>query len=161
MALQPDIQYVRFYTAGSAARKLELRPEKNKTKVSTPQRPQTRRRQKTIVRIDPICVFAVLVAGVMLIAMAVGMLQLGTVNAETARMESYVAELRTENAQLRKEYESGYDLKDVEQKALEMGLVPIDQVEKVIIELPPEIEEELEPTFWENVGAFFSELFGA
>lgn len=160
MARQPDIQYVRFYTDGSAARKIELQPEKKKNNVPVPQRPRVRRQQKTVVHVDPISMFAVLVAGVMLIAMAVGMLQLGAINAENARMESYVEELRTENAQLRAEYEAGYDLKDVEQKALEMGLVPVDEVEKVIIEVPEDVTEP-EPTLWENVGAFFSELFGA
>ena len=34
MAMQPDIQYVRFYTTGSAARKLELQPKKEKAKKS-------------------------------------------------------------------------------------------------------------------------------
>ena len=81
MAMQPDIQYVRFYTTGSAARKLELQPKKEKAKISAPQRPQTRRKQKTVVYIDPVSMFAVLVAGVMFIAMAVGMLQLGSINA--------------------------------------------------------------------------------
>lgn len=160
MALQPDIQYVRFYTAGSAARKLELQPEKKKAKISAPQRPQTRRRKKTLVYIDPISLCAVLVAGVMLIAMAVGMIRLGSINAQTERMNSYVTELRAENTRLRNEYKSGYDLKDVEQKALEMGLVPIDQVEKVVIEVP-EIPQESQPGFFEKVGSFFSELFGA
>ena len=160
MALQPDIQYVRFYTAGSAARKLELQPEKKKAKISAPQRPQTRRKKKAVVYVDPISVCAVLVAAVMFVAMAVGMLRLGSMNTQTAQMESYVTQLRSENVMLRKEYESGYDLKDVEQKALEMGLVPIDQVEKVVIDLP-EITEEPEPTFLEKVGNFFSELFGA
>lgn len=160
MALQPDIQYVQFYTAGSAARKLELLPKKEKAKISAPQRPQTRRKKKAVVYIDPISMFAVLVAGVMFIAMAVGMLQLGSINAETVQMESYVSELRAENTRLRNEFEDGYDLKDVEQKALEMGLVPIDQVEKVVIEVP-EIVQEPEPTVWEKIGAFFSELFGA
>ena len=160
MAMQPDIQYVRFYTAGSAAQKLELLPKKEKAKISAPQRPQTRRQKKAVVYIDPVSVFAVLVAGVMFIAMAVGMLQLGAINNEAVRMENYLTELRAENIRLSNEYESGYDLKDVEQKALEMGLVPIDQVEKVVIEVP-EIAETPEPTFWQNVGAFFSELFGA
>lgn len=160
MALQPDIQYVRFYTAGSAARKLELQPKKEKAKISAPQRPQTRRRQKTLVYIDPISVFAVLVAGAMFIAMAVGMLRLGTVNSEVEKMNSYVAQLQAENTALRSEYHAGYDLKDVEQKALEMGLVPVDQVEKVVVEVS-EIVEQPEPGFWEKVGAFFSELFGA
>jgi hypothetical protein len=160
MALQPDIQYVRFYTAGSAARKLELQPKKEKAKISAPQRPQTRRKQKTLVYIDPISVFAVLVAGVMFIAMAVGMLRLGAVNSEVDRMNDYVTQLQAENTALRNEYRSGYDLKDVEQKALEMGLVSVEQVEKVVVEVP-EIVEEPEPGFWEKVGAFFSELFGA
>lgn len=160
MARQPDIQYVRFYTDGSAARKLELQPEKKKTRAPLPQRPRVRREKKTVVAVDPISLLATLVAGIMLIAMAVGMLQLGSINAENQKMEAYVSELRTENAQLRAEYEAGYDLNDVEQKALEMGLVPIDQVEKVVIEVPETVEEP-EPTFWESVGAFFSELFGA
>lgn len=160
MARQPDIQYVRFYTDGSAARKIELQPEKKKNKVALPQRPRVRKEKKTVIHVDPISVFAVLVAGVMLIAMVVGMMQLGSINADADKMENYVAALQSENTQLRAEYESGYDLKDVEQKALEMGLVPIDQVEHVTIELPETPVEE-EPTFWENVGAFFAELFGA
>ena len=160
MAMQPDIQYVRFYTSGSAARKLELQPKKEKAKIAAPQQPQTRRKKKAVVYIDPISMFAVLVAGVMFIAMAVGMLQLGSINTQTARMESYVSELRAENTRLQNQYESGYDLKDVEQKALEMGLVPIDEVQKVVIDVP-EITQESEPSFWEKAGAFFSELFGA
>lgn len=160
MAPQPDIQYVSFYTAGSAARKLELLPEKKKPQVSTPQRPRVRRQKKTVVYVDPISMFAVLVAGVMLIAMVVGMLQLGSINAENARMEAYISQLRTENTQLRTQYEAGYDLNDVEQKALEMGLVPIDQVERVVVDVP-EVVQEPQVGFWESVGAFFSELFGA
>ena len=39
-------------------------------------------------------------------------------------------------------------------------MAAIDQVEKVIIEVP-EIAQETEPSFWEKIGAFFSELFGA
>ena len=104
--------------------------------------------------------FATLVAVVMFVAMGIGMVQLFTVQAQNRQMDSYLSDLRAENAQLQEQYKSGYDLKDVEQKALEMGLVPIEQVEKVIIEAPA-VQEEPAPTFWENVGAFFGELFGA
>lgn len=159
MARQPDIQYVRYYTSGSAARKIELQPEKKqKNNVTLSQRPRIRRQQRTVIPVDPVSVLAVLVAGFMLIAMAVGMLRLGAVNAEVEAMDGYVTQLQQENAALREEYESGYDLKDVEQKALEMGLVPIEQVEHVIIEVP-EVPVEAEPTFWEKAAAFFSELF--
>ena len=160
MARQPDIQYVRFYTDGSAARKIDLQPQKKKNKVSLPQQPRVHKEKRTVIHVDPISVFAVLVAGVMLITMVVGMMQLGGINADAEKMENYVAALQSENTRLRAEYESGYDLRDVEQKALEMGLVPIDQVEHVTIALPETPVEE-EPAFWENVGAFFAELFGA
>jgi cell division protein FtsL len=158
MARQPDIQYVRYYTSGSAARKIEPQPEKKKKKPVAPQRPRVRREKKTVIHLDPISVLAVMVAGIMLITMAVGMLRLGAVNAEVKAMDDYVAQLQQENTALRQEYEAGYDLKDVEQKALEMGLVPIEQVEHVTVELP-EISVEEEPTFWEKAAAFFSELF--
>ena len=159
MARQPDIQYVRYYTSGSTARKIELQPEKNKkNNVTLPQRPRIQRQKRTVIPVDPISVLAVLVAGFMLIAMVAGMLRLGAVNAEVEAVDGYVAQLQQENAALRQEYESGYDLKDVEQKALEMGLVPIEQVEHVTIEVIEPVEE-AEPTFWEKAAAFFGELF--
>jgi cell division protein FtsB len=158
MARQPDIQYVSYYTGGSAARKIELQPDKKKNKAALPQRPRTRREKKTVIHVDPISVLAVLVAGFLLITMVVGMLRLGEVNAEVEAMDGYVTQLQQENVALRQEYEAGYDLKDVEQKALEMGLVPIEQVEHVTIEIP-EAPVEVELTFWEKVSAFFSELF--
>ena len=159
MARQPDIQYVRYYTSGSAARKIELQPEKKKkNNVTLPQRPRIQRQKRTVIPVDPISDLAVLVAGFMLIAMVAGMLRLGAVNAEVETMDGYVAQLQQENAALRQEYESGYDLKDVEQKALEMGLVPIEQVEHVTIEVIEPVEE-AEPTFWEKAAAFFGELF--
>ena len=160
MARQPDIQYVRFYTDGSAARKIELQPEKKKKQVSLPQRPRVRRQKRMVIHVDPISVLAMLVAGVMLITMVVGMLRLGSINSEAEVMEDYVSDLQAQNNALQEKYESGFDLRDVEQKVLEMGLVPIEQVEHITIELPRTVEE-AEPTFWENVGAFFSELFGA
>ena len=159
MARQPDIQYVRYYTGGSAARKIELQPEKKKKNIAAqPQRPRTRQQKKTVIHLDPISVLAVMVAGVMLIAMAIGMLRLGQVNTEVDAMNSYAAQLQQENASLRQEYESGYDLEDIEQKALEMGLVPIEQVQHVTVAVP-ETPVEAEPTFWEKAAAFFSELF--
>lgn len=160
MARQPDIQYVRFYTDGSAARKIEVQPEKKKNKLPVPQRPRVRREKKTVIHVDPVSLMAVLVAGLMLVAMAAGMLRLGSVNAGADAMQGYIGQLEADNTRLQEQYQSGYDINDVEQKALEMGLVPIDQVQHVTIELPQTVEEAA-PTFWENVAAFFTELFGA
>ncbi len=157
MARQPDIQYVRYYTAGSAARKLEpeKRPAKNGAKL-----PQIRRRvvKRRVIRIDPISVCAVFVATVMLISMAVGMLRLGDLTDQANQMEDYAATLSAENAALHNEYHAGYDLKDVEQKALDMGFVPEDQLQHITVKVEvPQPEPEL--TAWQEFCLFVTELF--
>lgn len=160
MARQPDIQYVRFYTSGSAARKIELerRPSASKPQAQTQTRPKVNRDQRKVIRIDPISVCAMLVAGVMLIAMVVGMIKLGSVNSEADRMDAYVAQLRQENAQLQSKYESSYDLADVEQKAQQMGMVPAGQILQLKM---PVIHPAENPTLsnWEAFKVFMTELF--
>ena len=68
-------------------------------------------------------------------------------------------ELRRENDRLQREYEAGYDLDDILQQAQAMGLVPESEVQTVTVQLPPSQPEVVEPTFWEQVGAFFAWLF--
>lgn len=156
MARQPDIQYVKYYTAGSAARKIEPKRSVKKS-VGLPQ-PKVRREQKVVIHLDPISLCALVVAAVMLMAMAIGMIQLGSINAEANKMENYVAQLQSENVRLQKEYESGYDLAAVRQQALAMGLVPMDQVERHTIEVQI-TQPEPEPTVWEEFGTFLAGLF--
>ncbi|MBQ7344680.1 MAG: hypothetical protein IJW45_01275 [Oscillospiraceae bacterium] len=161
MARQPDIQYVRFYTTGSAARKIELLPQpKEKTAPARPkQRRKVRRREQVVLRIDPISLCAMLVAGILLVAMIVGMIELGSIDAQADQMETYVSELRAENAQLQAEYEAGYDLDDIREKALAMGLVSIDQVEHITIHVEhpqPEPERSAWDTFWADFWDMFA-----
>lgn len=157
MARQPDIQYVQYYTGGSAARKLESekRPAKNGAKL-----PQVRRRgqKRKVICIDPISVCALVVAVGMVIAMAVGMLRLGNLTDQADRMASYADAVEAENAALRAEYRAGYDLQDVEQKALAMGLVPGDQLQHVTVKVEvPQPEPELTP--WQEFCRFVTEMF--
>ena len=157
MARQPDIQYVRFYTAGSAARKLEPVQKPRKNGVALPKmKPHVEKRK--LIRIDPISVCAVVVAAVMLVAMALGMMRLGNLTNQADRMENYAAQLSAENAELEAQYRAGYDLKDVEQKALEMGLVPENQLQHVTVQVV-EPQPEVEPTAWEEFCLFVTELF--
>lgn len=156
MARQPDIQYVRFYTAGSAARKLEVLSEPHK-KVELP-RPRVRRQRRRIIRIDPIALCAVAVAVFMFAAMVAGVVELASVSIRADKMESYAAQLQGVNTQLRDTYESGYDLADIEEKALGMGMVPVDQVEHITVQVETK-QPEPEPTFWEELGAMIAELF--
>ena len=160
MARQPDIQYVRFYTSGSAARKLEpiQKPEKKAPAVQPRPRRRVRRDSRMVLRVDPVSLCATVVAAVLLVAMAVGMIELGSVSAQEDRMEGYVSQLQAENAQLQAEYEAGYDLEDIRQKALDMGLVPADQVEHVTIRVTHP-EPEPEKSGWETFWAEFWDMF--
>lgn len=156
MARQPDIQYVRFYTAGSAARKLEVVSEPQK-KVQLP-KPKVRRQRSQVIRIDPIALCAVAVALFMFAAMVAGVVELAAVSIRADKMESYAAQLQSENTQLRETYESGYDLEEVREKALAMGMVPADQVEHITVRVETK-QPEPEPTFWEELGRIIGELF--
>ncbi|MBQ3214940.1 MAG: hypothetical protein IJB11_02345 [Oscillospiraceae bacterium] len=157
MARQPDIQYVRFYTAGSAARKLEPVKKPRKNGVALPKmKPRVEKRR--VIRIDPLAVCAVVTAVFMLFAMAVGMLELGSLTDQANQMESYAAKLSAENAQLEAQYHSSYDLSDVEQKALDMGFVSEDQLQHITVEVSEPVVE-AEPTAWEEFCQFVTELF--
>ena len=157
MARQPDIQYVRFYTAGSAARKLEPVKKTKKNGATLPQmKPRVEKRR--IIRIDPISICALAVAAFMLVAMAVGLMELGSLTTQADQMESYAAKLSAENAQLAAQYHASYDLNDVEQKALDMGLVPESQLQHVTVQTQKPVVE-AEPTGWEAFCLFVTELF--
>ncbi len=154
MARQPDIQYVSIYTHGSAARKLEIQPKK---KVALP-KPKVRRDKRTVLYVDPLSVCAVFAAGLLLIAMAVGMIRLGVASSQAQKAQEYVAQLEAENAQLRDIYLAGYDAQEVRRQAEEMGMIPIEDAPHVTIDVQIP-QPEAEPTIWENIGLFFSELF--
>lgn len=156
MARQPDIQYVRFYTPGSAARKVELAPEPRKN-VELP-RPRVRRQPRKVIRLNPIALCAMVVAAALLVAMAVGVVELAAVSARVEKMESYAAKLQGQYTELRKTYEAGYDLADIEEKALAMGMVPSDRVEHIVVRVEPKpVEPEM--SFWDEVRATIAELF--
>ena len=105
MARQLDVQYVRFYTEGSAAR--NVAPSVTRKTQSLPKLPRKKRR--IIVPVDPVAIAGILMAGIMLILMTVGMVELGRAQTEAAQMEAYVQTLRQENETLQTTFDDGYD----------------------------------------------------
>ena len=140
MARKPDIQYVRYYTDGSAARQLEVHtPQKTKTTYSRP-----RKQQGYVIYVDPLAMAGILLAGVMLIAMLVGSLQLVMARQQLSDTQAYVTTLRQGNEQLRKTYDEGYDLEEVEKSALAIGMIPMTQEHIISVEVErEEIVEEV------------------
>lgn len=156
MAKQIEVQYIQFYTDGSAARKAA--PELPKKKKPAP-RARKQAEQAVVLRIDPLALCGIVVAAVMLVLLAVGWGQMQSAKLETERMAQYVAELEADNARLENQYTSGYDAEEIRQQALQLGMIPAGEAEqiKLPVNVPMETLESL--TLWQQICAFFEDLF--
>ncbi len=156
MVQKPDIQYVtQFYSYGSEAKVLELKPaKKNKKTVLPKAQPQ----QKIRIMIDPVALAGIAIAVVMVVLMAVSVQSyLGTC-AEFEVMTNRVIELQNTNVQRQQEYASMYDPADVYEKAIALGMIPMEAAEVVTIS-PVIPEAEPEAPWWENISWFMKGLF--
>ena len=89
MARKPDIQYVRYYTDGSAARQLEiLSPQKTKTTY-----PRTRRKKGYVIYVDPLAICSIVLAMVLLVCMVMGTLQIQSAWKDLETANRYVYNL--------------------------------------------------------------------
>ena len=155
MSQKPKIQYVgQFYIHGSEARQLELQ-EKKKAKSKLP---LERLRKMEVIYLDPVAIFGIVTALVMLTVMILGVLQIRDDWEEYRVMSNYVSRLNSENAQMQADYRSQYDLEDIRVKAQAMGMVPKSELEvrTVYVTIP---QPESEMTWLEEIQWFLSGLF--
>lgn len=154
MARQPEIQYIRYYSDGSAARQLAPAPHQKRRSV-----PQAARQpvKQTVIEIDPLATLALIVAIAMVIMMLVGWAKLSSARQQQERMTAYVEQLEQQNKELTEYFESGYSLEAVEQAALALGLVPEEQVRHVQIRVPQQEEAPVEQlSWWERIYTFLA-----
>lgn len=154
MSQKPKIQYVgQFYIHGSEARQLELQ-EKKKAKSKLP---LERLRKMEVIYLDPVAIFGVVTALVMLTVMMLGVLQIRDDWQEYRVMSNYVSRLNSENAEMWADYRSQYDLEDIRAKAQAMGMVPKSElkVRTVYVTIP---QPEPEMTWLEEIQWFLSGL---
>ncbi len=154
MARKPDIQYIRFYTDGSAARQPEfIRPRRKKTALPEPQEQKVR-----LVHVDPLALGGIVISVIMLVMMIAGSVQLQAVRQQEHRMRSYVEQLQARNEQLQNTYDTGYNIADVEQAARAIGMVPRADVTHICIDVS-EPEPVVQLSFWQRLAVFFTGLF--
>ncbi len=164
MARKPDIQYIRqFYVPGSEAQVIEFKPAQpaQKTQPANPQpttqtQCQPHKKQKQEVDVVAVCGSFLLI--VTLVLMLAGMFQLHAATRENRKMEEYVLALKNERAVLQRDYESGYDLNQIQEMAKSLGMVPKEQVQTFTIN-PVVPQPEPEPSWWENLCWFMKGLF--
>ncbi len=153
MARQPDVEYIRFYTDGSAARKVApVAP------LKTIKLPKIKKHRRITLHIDPVAIGGIVMAAVMLVLMLVGVAKLVNTKQELQTMQGYVQTLQQENNSLEDTYLQGYDLEAVEQTALALGYVPVEQVKHVTIHVP-QVQPEAQPGTWERFYTFLTGLF--
>ncbi|MBQ4600695.1 MAG: hypothetical protein IJB17_03580 [Oscillospiraceae bacterium] len=157
MALKkPDVQYVRYdYVYGNAARKLEpevLPQPQRRRHVRQKQQPQR------VVRIDPLVAVGLLMSVVMLVLILVGAAQYSAMQQQTVALEKYIGTMAQKNIVLHHEYEAGLDLADVEEKALALGMIPIEQAQHIAITIEAP-EEPVQPSLWERFLANWDDPF--
>ena len=150
-----DNLYIRFYTPGSAAVKVEIQDEQTWAPL-----PDPKPAKKIDIPVDPIAIFGFAVAVCMLILMAVGITRLNVVRREVVTLEHYVAQLSAEHVALEETYADGYKPDRVYQQALDLGMIPVEEVPvKQIYVTMPVVEIVEEETLWTRVTTFMTSLF--
>ena len=154
MASQPEVRYINAYVSGTAV----PQPEKIPQKKSSVRLPKVKKQQKWLIHVDLVAVGGILAAFVLSIMLIVGLVQMSQAQQEAKMYQQYALSLQEENEELRNTYTSSYDLEEVRDIALAMGMVPAEQVQHVTMQVvTPQVEQE--PTAWESFWAFLLGMF--
>ena len=155
MAQYVDVQYVQYYTQGSAAKRI-LPAVKAQTGVL----PQVKKKKVQRIYVDPFAILGTTVALCMLIMMVVGITQLRTEQQKTADMVAYVEQLQQENTSLQTQFDAECDLEAVEKTALALGMIPCEEAARTSIHVElPVVEDTVQVTMWQRIGTFLTGLF--
>lgn len=156
-ALKPDIQYVQFYTAGSAAYQMEPKAAPRKAVPAV----KTRKAKRVVITIDPVAICGLLLAVFMIFAMGSGVREYRETLQQAQQMSQYVEKLQAENVSLQQTYQDSYDPDVVYTMATAIGMVPRESAEHITIQvqLPEPMQEEVQLSLWEEVSTFLMGLF--
>ncbi len=155
MARKYTERYVRFYTVGSAAAKLETVERKAALpKYKTPEK-------RKPIAVDPIALVGSAVAVLLAVLMLVGFAQVAHTSAQVHKLETQVMALEQEQEQLRQKYENGYDLEEVRAAAESMGMIPVEDAVHVRVEMPTETVRIETLSWWDSVMLSLRQFFAA
>ena len=153
MAKQREIQYVNAYVSGSMAYQMEM-PERKKT-VKLPKQARQKAPQRNV---DARYVCCIVGACLLIVMMIQGFVMLTNARREAGAMAAWGESLQAENQVLQDTYASSYDRVEAEAMAKTVGLVPVEQVETIMLEVSvPQLREE--PTAWQAFCTFLAGLF--
>ena len=145
MARKYTERYVRFYTVGSAAAKLET----VERKAALPQYKAPQKRKP--IAVDPVSLLGTAVAVLLAVLMLVGFAQVAHTSAQVRKLETQVMALELEQEQLQQKYEAGYDLNEVRAAAESMGMIPDEDAIRVRVAVPTETMQIETMSWWDSM----------
>lgn len=155
MARKYTERYVRFYTVGSAAAKLET----VERKAALPEYKTPEKRKP--IAVDPIALVGSAVAILLAVLMLVGFAQVAHTSARVHELQTQVMTLELEQEQLRQKYENGYDLEEVRAAAESMGMIPVEDAVHVRVEMPAETVRIETLSWWDSMLLSLRRFFAA
>ena len=144
MAGKYNERYVRYYTFGSAAAKLE--DQQRRAALPKYKAPQKR----SPIAVDPVAFVGCVVAVVLAVLMVVGFIQVAVTQARVHELQTQVAILEQEQKMLQERYDSGYDLDEVRIAAQSMGMVEPEEVTHIRVNVPEQIEQNRQMSWWDS-----------
>lgn len=145
MSRRNNDRYVRYYTVGSAAAKLE--PEARKASLPKYDKPQKRKP----IPFDPVAFVGSAVAVLLGLLMIVGLIQVAGTAAQVRELETKLIALERQEKILVERYESGYDLDEIRAAAHSMGMIPVEEAERVYVDVPTVTVEAPQVNWWDSL----------
>ena len=149
-----DIQYIQFYTAGSAAREL-VTPLYDQTAPSQ----RSRRNRKPILYIDPVAILGMVTALVLCVCLMIAFSNYKAARADYEQAYARNCTLRQEHTELVDKYHDSYDLEQVRLEVILMGYVPASQVPHITVQAQEPAAVAQQPGAFEQAWSYLTELF--
>ncbi len=158
---KPKIEYIQYYTAGSAAVKLDV-PQPARTGQSGQRRaprPVQKQVKPLVIAFDPVALLAITVAIIMVVLMGVGTSRLKDAQTQQEAMADYVDALAEKKQELELEFDDGYDVQAVKDAALALGMIPAEEAPRLEVEMDhPEPPAEEKPSLVDSFSAILANL---
>ena len=153
MARNNNDRYVRFYTYGSTAVKVE-QPRHTAT-LPKYRKPEKRKP----IPFDPVAFAGSVVAVLLAVLMVVGFVQVAAANAQIRELETQMVALEQQEQMLLEKYYGSFDLDEVRAAAESMGMIPAEEAAHVQIRVPAQSVEVQTLSWWDTLVANLRQFF--
>ena len=153
MARKYNDRYVRFYTYGSPAVKVE----DPRCAASLPKEQKAQKRKP--IPFDPFAFAGNVVAVFMAILMIVGFIQVAATNAKVHELETQLMVLEQQEQMLLEKYYGSFDLDEVRAAAESMGMIPAEEAIHVQVRVNSPSVEVQQLSWWDTLVANLRQFF--